>query len=128
MTKEEKLIIETAKKYPDAFKLMDISLIDASFTTNATKTGFLFDYENGNWLDISTARIPEIKEWAANFNKEGIIPNTEVKINVLDMQDRTAVVKLEMDWLLDKKGCDYIFLVKEDKNWKIQTIVYQSII
>ena len=125
---EEKNILAVAEKYPQAFKLMDVNLIDQYFTENATKTGFIFDYDNDKWLDLSTVGLKEIKEWAATFNKEGIMPDTEVKIDVLDSQDRTAVVRLEMDWLADKKGCDYILLVKDSGQWKIQTIIYQSIL
>lgn len=125
---KEKSILEVAVTYPTAFKQMDTNLIDAHFTKTATKTGFIFDYENDKWLDVSTVKIPEIKKWAATFNKEGIIPDTGAKMSILDAQDRTAVVKLEMEWLADKKGCDYILLIKEDNQWKIETIIYQSVL
>ena len=125
---EQKDILEVAAMYPIAFKQMDINLIDAHFTEKATKTGFIYDYENDKWLDVSTVQIPAIKEWAATFNKEGIMPDTETKMSILDAQDRTAVVKLEMEWLVDKKGCDYIILIKEDNQWKIETIIYQSLL
>ncbi len=125
---EQKNILAVAEKYPQAFKLMDISLIDTYFTKNATKTGFIYDYEKEEWMDLSTVGIPEIKEWARTFNKEGIMPDTELKMDILDAQDRTAVVKLEMEWLSGKKGSDYILLVKNENHWKIETIIYQSIL
>jgi hypothetical protein len=124
----EKNILEIAATYPAAFKQMNPNLIDAHFTKTATKTGFIFNYENDKWLDVSTVKIPEIKEWAATFNKEGIMPDTQSKMSILDAQDRTAVVKLEMEWLAGKKGCDYILLIKEGNQWKIETIIYQSVL
>ncbi len=124
----EKSILEVAATYPAAFRQMDTNLIDVYFTKTATKTGFIFDYENDKWLDISTVKIPEIKEWVAVFNKEGIMPDSLPEIKILDAQDRIAVVKLEMEWLTDKKGCDYILLIKEDSQWKIESIIYQSVL
>ena len=125
---EQKDILSVAEKYPLAFKQMNTNLIDTYFTKNATKTGFIFDYEKGEWLDLATVGIPEMKTWAQSFNKDNIIPNTDFKMDILDAQDRTAVVKLEMEWLVGKKGVDYILLVKEENHWKITTIIYQSIL
>ncbi len=125
---EEQSILKTAQMYPLAFQKMDTSLIDSYFTKNATKTGFIYDYENSNWLDASTVNLAEIKTWASTFNKDGIMPETSPSITILDTQDLTAVVKLEMEWLKNLKGCDYINLIKEGNQWKIQTIIYQSIL
>jgi len=56
------------------------------------------------------------------------MPDTEANIEVLDAQDRIAVVKIDMFWAEGKKGCDYLYLVKENNTWVIDKILYQSII
>ncbi len=124
---EQDAVIETSKKYPQAFKSMDIKLIDTFFTKNATKTGFMYNYESNNWMGTSTVEIKEIKNWAADYNKDHIMPNSEAKIQILDLQEKIAVVKLEMDWAPNRKGCDYLFLIKEEA-WLIDKILWQSVL
>ncbi len=124
---EQNEIIQISKKYPQAFKDMDLNLIDRFFTENASKTGFMYDYESSNWTDVSTTGISELKNWVAGYNKKGIMPNSEVKVQILDLQEKIAVVKLEMDWAPNRKGCDYLFLIKED-TWLIDKILWQSIL
>lgn len=120
-------IIQISKKYPLAFKTMDLSLIDRFFTKNVTKTGFLYDYESNNWMETMTVGILDLKNWVADYNKHDIMPDSEIKIQILDLQEKIAVVKLEMNWAPNKKGCDYLFLIKED-TWLINKILFQSIL
>ncbi len=124
---EHNQVIEASKQYPLAFKNCALSLIDKFFTKNASKTGFMYNYESDKWMDISTVEIPEIKDWVKTYNANNIMPDSEPKIQVLDIQDKIAVVKVELDWALNRKGCDYIFLVKE-KTWLIDKILWQSIL
>ncbi|MDO5980316.1 nuclear transport factor 2 family protein [Flavivirga spongiicola] len=122
---EQSDIIQISKKYPQAFKSMDPNLIDRFFTKNVTKTGFLYDYESSNWTDMTTVGVLDLKNWVTDYNKHDIIPDSEIKIQILDLQEKIAVVKLEMDWAPNKKGCDYLFLIKED-TWLIDKILWQS--
>lgn len=124
----QKEIIKVSQMYPKAFKALDTTLVDTYFAKNATKTGFIYDYESNQWLDISTVGVEEIKQWVASYNKDSIMPETEVNIEVLDVQERIAVVKITLDWAEAKKGCDYLFLVKENNAWLIDKILYQSIL
>lgn len=121
-------IISVAKMYPKAFKERDANLIDKFFTKNATKTGFIYDYDSNKWLDISTVEINEIKQWVSSYNKNNIMPETEIDIEILDARDRIAVARIDMYWAENKKGCDYIFLVNENNSWFIDKILYQSIL
>lgn len=121
-------ITEVSKMYPKAFKELNTDLIDRYFAKNATKTGFIYDYESSKWLDLSTVGIDEIKQWVSSYNKENIMPESEIDIEVLDFQDRIAVVKVDMYWAENSKGCDYLFLVKENNSWLIDKILYQSVL
>lgn len=121
-------IIRVSKMYPKAFKELDRNLIDQHFAKNATKTGFIYDYESNKWLDLSTIGVKEIKQWVSSYNKANIMPDSEIAIEILDSQERIAVVKIDMLWAEEKKGCDYLFLVKENNSWLIDKILYQSIL
>lgn len=121
-------IIEVAKMYPIAFKELNVGLVEKYFAKNATKTGFIYDYKEKNWLDLSTIEVDEIKEWVLSYNKEGIMPDDEIDVILLDVQERIAVVKIEMFWAEGNKGCDYVLLVKENGVWVIDKVLYQSIL
>ena len=58
---------------------------------------------------------------ARNWNKEGK-RNTSIKtVEVLDLLDQTAVVKVTASW-----GIDHMLLGKYDGQWKISLIQWQS--
>lgn len=121
-------ITEVSKMYPKAFKTLDTNLIDKYFAKNAIKTGFIYDYDDSKWMDISTITLNEIKEWASSYNKENIMPESEINVEVLDVQEKIAVVKIDMYWAEHKKGCDYLLLVKENDSWIIDKVMYQSVL
>ncbi len=121
-------IIKVSKMYPKAFKELDISLIDNYFSKSATKTGFIYDYDSNKWLDISTVGVDEIKQWVLSYNKDKIMPDSKINIEILGIQDKIAVVQIDMFWAENRKGCDYLFLVKENNSWVIDKILYQSIL
>ncbi|WP_298425518.1 nuclear transport factor 2 family protein [uncultured Kordia sp.] len=121
-------ITKVSKMYPKAFKELDTSLIDKYFTKGATKTGFMYDYESQKWLDLSTVGIDEIKQWVLTYNKEKIMPESEIELKILDIQDKIAVVKIDLYWAENRKGCDYLFLVKENDSWLIDKTLWQSVL
>ncbi len=125
---EQKEIIRIASKYPEAFKNMNVDLINQHFSKNATKTGFMYDYDNNQWLDVSTVGIEEIKQWAVSYNQNDIMPAIKTTPDVIDFQKKIAVVKIEMEWATDRMGCDYLFLIKDNETWKIEKIIWQSIL
>ncbi|TGV04069.1 nuclear transport factor 2 family protein [Flavivirga rizhaonensis] len=124
---EQNEVIQISKKYPLAFKSMNSSLVDQFFTKNATKTGFMYDYELSKWGDINTVGVSDLKNWVVDYNKNDVMPDSEIKVDILDLQEKIAIVKLEMDWAPNKKGCDYLFLIKEN-SWLIDKILWQSIL
>ncbi|WP_420573069.1 nuclear transport factor 2 family protein [Kordia sp.] len=121
-------ITKVSKMYPKAFKELNTNLIDKYFTKEAIKTGFMYDYESRKWLDLSTVGVDEIKQWVLSYNKEGIMPESEIDVEILDIQNKIAVVKIDMYWTKNRKGCDYLFLIKENDYWYIDKILWQSIL
>ena len=125
---EQNRVIHVVKSYPKAFKFMDATLIDENFTKNASKTGALYDYETQEWGEVTTANIEEIKNWVASHNKGNIMPDMDIDIQIIDIQDKIALVKIELEWVKNIKGSDYILLVKKGNAWLIDKIYYQSIV
>jgi hypothetical protein len=58
---------------------------------------------------------------ARTWNKEGKRDTRVKNVEVLDMADQTAVVKITASW-----GIDYMLLGKYDGRWKISQIIWQS--
>jgi len=119
-------IMKVVKSYPEAFKFMDTTLIDKNFTKNASKTGALYDYEMQEWGNITTANLEDIKKWVTIHNKENIMPDLQIETQIIDIQDKTALVKIALEWVKNIKGSDYILLIKKENEWLIDKIYYQS--
>ncbi|HVL67468.1 MAG TPA: nuclear transport factor 2 family protein [Vicinamibacterales bacterium] len=58
---------------------------------------------------------------ARNWNREGKRDTSIKKVEVLDLLDQTAVVKVTASW-----GVDHMLLGKYDGAWKISLIQWQS--
>lgn len=64
----------------------------------------------------------QLHRLAATFNKDGHVPADAPKeIVIFDVLDKTASAKLTAHW-----GVDYFHLVKEDGQWKILQVLWQS--
>ena len=58
---------------------------------------------------------------ARNWNKDGKRDTSVKKVEILDLLDKTAVVKVTASW-----GVDHMLLGKFDETWKISLIQWQS--
>ena len=58
---------------------------------------------------------------ARTWNKDGKRDTTIKNVQILDLADKTAVVKITAQW-----GIDYMLLGKFDNGWKITQIIWQS--
>ena len=65
----------------------------------------------------------QLHELAGRWNKDGSRANDSSprEITVFDVLDKTASAKLVAEW-----GVDYFHLVKEDGQWKIRQVLWQS--
>jgi len=125
---QEQVIIEVAEQYVKAFKEVNPKLITDYFAPECIKIGYFFNFEEDKWEDKSIHNYNEIKQWVAAYNVEGIMPDSEIKTTLLDVQDKIAVVKLEVEWAPRMWGCDYVLLSKDNGNWLITNIIYQTVI
>jgi hypothetical protein len=65
----------------------------------------------------------QLKDLAANYNKNGRIPKDAPKeITIFEVKDKTASAKLVAEW-----GQDYFHLAKIDGKWMITNVIWQSL-
>ena len=126
LTSEESEIIFVSKQYVNAFKDLNPDLIDQFFTHDFSKVGFFFDHNKQEWLTKSLDTFDEVKKWTLGYNEENIISDKEPIVQVIDMQERIAVAKVEFEWAPNDWGYDYVLLIKEEETWKIQNIIWQT--
>ena len=64
----------------------------------------------------------QLVELARNYNKDGRIPEgAPKKIEIYEVLDKTASIKLTAHW-----GIDYMHLAKIDGKWLIKNVLWQS--
>ena len=88
----------------------------------------MYDYEREAYSPLSCNTLPEISAWATNYNTSDLMPDINIQMELLDQQDTIAVVKLVAAWAEERWGVDYVLLVKNDNQWIIADIVWQSLI
>ncbi|REJ73554.1 MAG: hypothetical protein DWQ36_07130 [Acidobacteria bacterium] len=94
--------------------------IERSVHPELAKVGWGRDAE-GNYNE-SPMTQQQLVDLAGSYNKDGRIPADAPKeIEVYDVLDKTASVKLTAAW-----GIDYMHLVKLDGRWMIRNVIWQS--
>ena len=121
-TSDESAVLQAAYDYIDAFYLPDWSLFERSVWKDFNKIGFAWREEKDEYsrpLNMSAERAKElIGEWGIKHSKP---ENAVRKATVLEVNDQTAIAKVEAFW-----GFDYLQLAKIDGRWMIVHILWQS--
>jgi hypothetical protein len=125
---EEQKVINTARNYVLAFKNTDPSLVEKHFCPDFFKTGFFFLYDQNKWDEIRTHGFEEVKAWTTDYNKEQVMPDSDITASVLEISDKMAVAKIIAEWAPGVKGLDYVILVKITDHWMIRSVTWQTII
>ena len=108
--------------YVEAIYEVKPELIKRSVHPDLKKLGFWRSEGDEQFKPGSAMTFDQLHELASTYNKDGRIPEPAIKkIEVFDVMDKIATAKLTADW-----GSDYLHLVKQDGNWKILQIVWQS--
>ena len=115
-------VTKAALNYVDALYEAKPELIAESVHAKLTKFGFYRSaaskpYEGHAMSYEQLAKLA--KSWNRNGNK--VDASSPRKVEVLDLLDQTAVVKLTAVW-----GIDYMHLAKYEGQWKIVHILWQS--
>lgn len=121
-------IIETAKHYVKAFKDKQADTIVENFQQSAFKMGYFYDFEKGDWMEMTTHSYDQIKDWSKTYNIDNVMPNSDIHATLLSKQSKTAVVQIIAEWAPNHWGNDYIMLSKHNNRWVISCVFWQSII
>ena len=123
-TTDEKAKVESAvRNYVDAFYYGDTAKVFSSISPNLIKHGY-FHPKGSTSYAADTMSFQQCIAYAAKVQKRGASANVEKfpkKIEVFDVQDKTAVAKLTAWW-----GTDYLLLTKTDDRWLITHVLWQS--
>lgn len=124
-TQEEdvKAVKQACMNYINTFYNADTTLAYKSIHKSLRKTGFYFAEQYQKYskqLEMPfDALIDLAKKW--NVNEESADENSPKKVEVFEVADKTAIAKVTAVW-----GIDYISLFKEDDEWMIVNVLWQS--
>ena len=107
--------------YVEAIEQGRPELIERSVHPELAKFGFSRREANDDYriIPMTFERLVEI---ATEMKAKGYVPEApQHSVEILDMLDQTASVKLTAFW-----GTDYMHLAKYDGKWKIVQVLWQS--
>lgn len=94
--------------------------IERSVHPSLVKRGFYKKDAAAPYVEMPMT-YDQLVNLARNWNKDGKRNTTIKNVEVLDLLDQTAVVKITASW-----GIDHMLLGKYDGKWKINLIQWQS--
>ena len=117
----EKAIEQAVQNYVSAIYDVKPELIDESVSPRLQKLGYM-PAQDGSGLVEDWMNFDQLKELAANINKEGMFdPATSAReVTILHRTDMIANVKLDAAW-----GMDYIHLTRESGKWMIINVIWE---
>jgi len=116
-------VTQVGYNYIDTFYKVDTTLAYKSIHIDLRKVGWWYDKKKSAYSDKSEMSFDKLISLAKRWNVKGDRTNAESprKVEVLEVSDKIAVVKVTAVW-----GIDYINMVNTDKGWKAINIVWQS--
>lgn len=120
--KDEKEQVKLAVlDYVEGIYEVDASRIERSVHPDMAKRGFFIKKGETGYTG-GTMTFQQLVELAKTYNKNGRVPkNAPKEVEVYDVLDQTASVKLTAVW-----GIDYMHLAKYDGKWKIINVLWQT--
>lgn len=106
--------------YVNAFYLVQPELIERSVSKKLSKMGYVKSDEG--YREVPRT-YEQLHRGSQRYNADGHVdPKTaKKKIEILDVLDQIAVVKLSAEW-----GIDYLNLGKEAGQWKVVNVIWQT--
>lgn len=113
---DREAVRQAAFDYVNALYGVEPELVERSVHPRLSKTG--------NWSnqlgDMSYEQLVRLAGSWNTDNRQNITDETPKGVEILDMLDRTAVVKLSAQW-----GVDYMLITKSEGEWKTIKILWQ---
>ncbi|MEO0340105.1 MAG: nuclear transport factor 2 family protein [Bacteroidota bacterium] len=110
--------------YVEGIYEVDSTRIERSVHPELRKRGYWYNKNEEAYADNLDMSFDQLVHLAATWNRSGERANAESlkKIEIYDINDRTASAKLSAEW-----GIDYFHLAKLDGKWMIMNVLWQSI-
>ena len=121
---DDKAAVKSAlEDYVNALYEVKPELIERSVDTTLRKIGYWFDGKSGEYKDNLPMTYQQLHNLAGKWNKDGkqASADSPKKIEVWEVNDKTATGKLTAEW-----GIDLFHLAKVNGQWKIMNIIWQS--
>ncbi len=109
--------------YVEGLYQVDSTRIEKSVDTTLRKLGYWYNPKKKEFMDNLPMSYDRLVRLAARWNKDGksVKENSPKKIEIYDVNSKTASAKLTAEW-----GIDYFHLGKVNDQWKIFNIIWQS--
>ncbi len=120
---DEMAVRQAVLDYVEGIYEVNPARIERGVHHDLRKTGFWYSDEEKKYLGPKGMTYDELHDLAGSWNKDGRVDAATAvkKIEVYDVVDETASVKLTADW-----GIDYMHLAKFDDHWMIINVLWQS--
>ncbi len=116
-------VYNAAMNYIDAFYHSEPFMIERSVSEDVIRRGYYWKGLDSAYSDLRSMTYAQMIQLAKDWNKSEWLPaDAAKKVDVLDVQDKTAVAKITVYW-----GIEYLQLAKTGDQWKIINILWQSI-
>ena len=121
-TDERELVERAASGYVRAFYEVKPELLDDCVHKDLKKLGF-WRSAPGAEYELHGMTFDQLKSLASRWNANGdkVKADTPNRVEILDMLDTTAAVKVTASW-----GIDYMQIGKFDGKWQIMHVLWQS--
>lgn len=121
---DDRAMVQAAMQdYVDALYDVAPEKIARSVDTSLRKIGYWYDSKSEAYRDNLPMTYQQLYDLAGTWNKKGdrVTEDSPKKIEVHEVNDKTATGKLTAEW-----GIDLFHLAKVDGQWKIMNIIWQS--
>jgi len=121
---DDKVAVQSAlEDYVNALYEVKPELIERSVDTTLRKIGYWYDEKSSEYRDNLPMTYQQLYDLAGTWNKDGkqVTADSPKKIEVYEVNDKTATGKLTAEW-----GIDLFHLAKVNDQWKIMNIIWQS--
>lgn len=117
---ERKAVTEAVLDYVEGVYEVAPKRIERSVSPNLAKRGFY--QQDGEYHEVPMT-FEQLVDLSKGWNKDGksANENSPKKVEIYEILDKTASVKLTAEW-----GIDYMHLAKYDDKWQIVNVLWQS--
>lgn len=120
---EYKAVQAAIEDYVEGLYQVDSTRIERSVDSTLRKLGYWYNPKDSAYMNNLPMSYNQLVSLSARWNKDGsrVNENSPKKIEIYDINSKTASAKLTAAW-----GIDYFHLGKVNGQWKIFNVIWQS--